>query len=167
MLRFKFMRASALGLALTGLACMVAAQSVQVEQAWTRATVPGQQAGGAFMTLTASEDVQLVGGSSPVAGITEIHEMVMDGDVMRMRALDELALPAGQAVALKPGGLHVMFMQLKQPLTEGSQVPLTLQLRNSQGQPFELSVEVPVHALTAAHGASGHGDHGDHGKHQH
>lgn len=162
MFRFKFLRASALGLALSGSALLVAAQPVQVEGAWTRATVPGQQAGGAFMTLTASEDVQLVGGSSPVAGVTEIHEMVMDGDVMRMRALEGLALPAGQAVELKPGGLHVMFLELKQPLTEGTQVPLTLQLRDSQGQLSELSLQVPVHAL-ATRGASHDGGHGKHG----
>lgn len=151
MSRLKFFRTSALGLALFGLAATVAAQPVQVEKAWTRATVPGQQGGGAFMTLTASEDLQLVGGSTPLAEVTEIHEMVMDGDVMRMRALDTLALPAGQAVELKPGGLHVMFMQLKQPLTEGMQVPLTLQLRNSQGQASELSVQVPVQPLGSGH----------------
>lgn len=147
MLRWKFLRAPALGLALFGLVSAVAAQPVQVEDAWTRATVPGQQGGGAFMTLTASEDLQLVGGSTPLAGVTEVHEMVMDGDVMRMRPLDTLTLPAGQAVELKPGGLHVMFMQLKQPLTEGMEVPLTLQLRNSQGQASELSVQVPVRPL--------------------
>lgn len=150
MFSIQILRRSVACALLSGLALSAGAQTVQVDAPWTRATVPGQQAGGAFMTLTASQDMQLVGGSSSAAGVTEVHEMTMQGDVMRMHAIDSLALPAGQAVELKPGGYHLMLLQLKQPLTEGTEVPLTLHLRNAQGEASELSLQVPVRALTAA-----------------
>ena len=84
------------------LASPVQAQTpaVKVESAWARVTVPGQKGTGAFMTLTAAQGLRLVGVQSPVAGISEIHEMKMEGDVMRMRAINALELPAGQAVAI-------------------------------------------------------------------
>ncbi|MEI8157805.1 MAG: copper chaperone PCu(A)C, partial [Burkholderiales bacterium] len=87
------------------------AQTVDVKDAWARATVPGQKATGAFMKLTAKEGTKLVAISSPVAGVGEVHEMKMEGDVMKMRAVTGgLDLPAGKAVELKPGGYHVMLM---------------------------------------------------------
>ena len=118
--------------------------AVKVEGAWARATVPGQRGSGAFMSLTASQPLKLVGVSSPVAGVAELHEMKMDGDVMRMRAMDELTLPAGQKVELKPGGHHLMLMDLKQPLQKDTQIPVTLSLRNAQGQLSQVQVSVPV-----------------------
>lgn len=76
---------------------------------------------------TTSHDDRLVGASSAVAGVVQIHEMVMEGDVMRMRELPHgLPIPAGQAVALKPGGYHVMLMDLKAPLVEGTTVDVAL-----------------------------------------
>ncbi len=87
------------------------AQSVSVQSAWARATVQGQKATGAFMTLTSKTDTKLVGITTSVAGVAEVHEMKMDNNVMQMRALpDGLPLPAGKAVALQPGGFHVMLM---------------------------------------------------------
>src|SRR5260221_175469 len=85
------------------------AAHVKADAAWARASVPGQQATGAFMRLTAEEPLRLVGVESPAAGLAEVHEMKMEGDVMRMRAIDGLDLPKGVAVDLKPGGYHVML----------------------------------------------------------
>ncbi|MDO8699052.1 MAG: copper chaperone PCu(A)C, partial [Rhodoferax sp.] len=86
------------------------AQTVHVKDAWARATGQGQTATGAFMKLTAKDGAKLVSVSSPVAGVVEVHEMNMEGDVMKMRAVQGgLELPAGKAVELKPGGYHVML----------------------------------------------------------
>ena len=106
---------------------------VKVEQAWVRPTVPGQQGTGGYMSLTAREGRQLVGASSPVAGVAEIHEMKMDGAVMTMRPAGAIELPAGKTVELKPGGLHLMLMDLKQPLVAGTSVPVTLVLKDARG----------------------------------
>ena len=127
---------------------------VQVQDAWARATVPGQGATGAFMTLMAPQGATLVGVSSPTA-TAELHEMAMDGNVMRMRPLASLALPPGQAVTLKPGGLHVMLLDLTAPLAAGATLPLTLQLRDAKGATTALDVQVTVRALNG--GAMGQG----------
>ena len=133
---------------------------VQAENAWVRATVAGQKATGAFMRLTASSASRLVRAESATAGVTEIHEMKMEGDVMKMRAISGLDLPAGQAVDLKPGGYHVMLMDLKAPLAQGTQVPLTLVFQDAQGAQSQLVLQVPVQAkmpgAMSGHGA-GHG----------
>ncbi|TFY97836.1 copper chaperone PCu(A)C [Ramlibacter rhizophilus] len=142
--------------------------SLQVEAPWARLSVPGQQASGAFMRLTAAEPLSLVGARSPVAGRVEVHEMKMDGDVMRMRPLTALPLPAGQAVELRPGGLHLMLLDLKAPLQAGTLVPLTLLLRDARGAEQQLALDVPVSARPpgAAGGArvappaDAHGGHG-------
>jgi copper(I)-binding protein len=137
-------------LALTaGFAC---AQTVEVKDAWVRAAVPGQSGTGAFMNITAKDGAKLVGASSPVAGVTEVHEMKMENDIMRMRAIPALDLPAGKTVALKPGGYHVMLMELKQALPQGSTVPLTLTLRDAKGQESKVELKLPVAA--AAPGAA-------------
>jgi copper(I)-binding protein len=121
---------------------------VRAEGGWVRATVPGQRGTGAFVTLTAPEGATLLRASSPVAGVTEIHEMKLDeGGVMRMRAIPQLALPAGQPVALKPGGHHVMLMDLKAPLPKDVAVPLTLVLRDAQGREQQLELKLPVQAV--------------------
>lgn len=151
----------------SSLAFNVLAQTpaVKVEGAWARATVPGQKGTGAFMTLTAQHSLRLVGVASPVAGVAEIHEMKMEGDVMRMRAMPALELPAGQSVALRPGGFHLMLMDLKQPLVKDTQVPLTLRFTDAQGKTSELQLSLPI-ALVAPAGApkapSGHGAHKHH-----
>lgn len=125
------------------------AQTVEVKDAWARATVPGQKATGAFMTLTAKDAAKLVAVTSPVAGVAEVHEMKMDGDVMQMRAVaGGLALPAGQAVELKPGGYHLMLMDLKAPLKKDSTIPVTLVFKDAKGVQSMLEVKIPV-ATTA------------------
>ena len=126
---------------------------VAVEGAWARASVAGQKATGAFMRLTAPETMRLVRAQSPAAGVTEVHEMKMDGDVMKMRAIPALDLPAGQAVDLKPGGYHVMLMDLKAPLPKGSTVPVTLFFQNAHGVESQQQLDLPV--TTKAPGSSG------------
>ena len=125
------------------------AQTVEVKDAWVRATVPGQKGTGAFMNITAKDGAKLVGASSPVAGVVEVHEMKMDGDIMRMRAVPVLELPAGQTVQLKPGGYHVMLMDLQAQVKEGDAVPLTLVVENKDGSRQTLEVTAPARALNA------------------
>ena len=142
-------RPLSLALAVFLLATSALAQEVTVADSWARATVAGQKATGAFMTLTAKQTSRLVAVSSPVAGITEIHEMKMDKDVMRMSAVQALELPAGKAVEFKPGGYHVMLMDLKQPLTDKSTIVMTLTFEDAKGQKSLMEVQVPVRAMTA------------------
>lgn len=123
------------------------AQNVEVRDAWARATVKGQTATGAFMKLTAREGTRLVGADSPVADITEVHEMKMVDDVMRMRAAPVVELPAGQTVELRPGGYHVMLMDLKTPLTKGSTIPLTLVFKDAKGVESKVNVQLPVRTM--------------------
>ena len=118
--------------------------NVEVKDAWVRSTVPGQKGTGAFMKITAKDGAKLVGVSSPVAGVGEVHEMKMEGDVMKMRALPLLDLPAGKAVELKPGGYHVMLMDLKQALVKDSKVPLTLVFKDAKGAESKMELSLPV-----------------------
>jgi copper(I)-binding protein len=123
---------------------------VSVGQAWVRGTVQGQKATGAFMQLRSADGAALLGVRSPVAGVVEIHEMRMENNVMRMRAIPKLELPAGQAVDLKPGGYHVMLMDLKQPLKKGDTVPITLSVQGKDGKTQEIEVKAEVRELGAA-----------------
>jgi copper(I)-binding protein len=142
------MKQLVLSLTLIG-ACLglAQAQTVQVQEPWARATVAGQKATGAFMQLTANGNMKLVGVKSPVAGVTEIHEMKMDGNTMKMSAIASLALPTGKMVELRPGSYHVMLMDLKEPLKADSKVSLTLTFENDKGQKTEVPLEVPVRAM--------------------
>ena len=127
---------------------------VTVKDPWVRGTVAQQKASGAFMLLQSATDARLISAASPVAGVVEIHEMRMEGDVMRMRAVTGLDLPAGSTVELKPGGYHVMLMDLKMPLQDGDMVPLTLTVESKDGKQSTLEVQAPVKALAAP--AGGH-----------
>ena len=100
------------------------------------------------MKLTAKDSVKLVSAVSPVAGVVEIHEMKMDKDVMKMAALPNgLDLPAGKPVELKPGGYHIMLMDLKQPLALNAMVPMTLTFVNAKGQKTVQELKLPVKAM--------------------
>ena len=144
------------------------AAHVKADNVWARASVQGQQASGAFMRLTAQEPLKLVGVETSAAAVAEVHEMKMDGDVMRMRAIEALELPKGVAVDLKPGGYHLMLQQLKAPLVKDTQVPITLVFKDAKGAVSRLSLQVPVRmaAPAGAAGAGGH-SHAGHGDHQH
>lgn len=141
--RFIFMTLAA-ALFSTGAFAQAIEKNIDVKAAWVRATVAGQKATGAFMTLTTKQNLRLVSISSPAAGVAEVHEMRMDGDVMKMRALPGLDLPAGKAVELKPGSYHVMLMDLNAPMTVGSTVPLSLLFKNAKGVSSKLDISAPV-----------------------
>ena len=135
--------------ALAGLFSLSALADVSVAEPWVRATIPAQKATGAFMQLKSDADARLLSVASPVAGVVEIHEMVMDKDVMKMSPVPGLDLPAGQAVELKPGGYHVMLMDLKAQVKEGDQVPLTLVIQNKDGSRQTLELTAPARPLNA------------------
>ena len=128
---------------------------IRAEQPWARATAPQQKVGGAYVTLTSPANDALIGGSSPVAGRVEVHEMRMEDTIMRMRELpDGLTLPAGQAVALTPGGFHIMLLDLKQPLVAGQTVPVQLRFRTAP--PLDLQLKVaPIGAQGPVPGQAG------------
>lgn len=130
------------------------AADVEINDAWVRGTVPGQQATGAFMRITSRTDATIVGASSPVAAVTEIHQMTMDGGVMKMRAIPRLPLPAGKTVELGPGGYHVMLIKLTQPLKKGDSVNLTLHVESNDKKVEKLAVKAEVRDLTAGTAAA-------------
>lgn len=134
----------------TLLAALPAFAQVSVKEPWVRATVAQQKATGAFMQITSAQDARLVEAKSPVAGVVEVHEMVMEKDVMKMRAVPGLDLPAGKSIELKPGGYHVMLMDLKRPLKKGEVVPLTLRLEGRDRKTETIEVRAEVRDLTAA-----------------
>ncbi len=142
MMRF-YLRSSAFICA--GLAfCLNASAAVTATDAWVRGTVPAQKITGAFVTLESSEDAKVVGVTSPAAKIAEIHESGMDHGTMRMKAVDSLALPAGKRIELKPGGYHVMLVDLTRSLNVGDVVPLSFTVEDSRGKrsTFEVKAEV-------------------------
>jgi len=136
--------------------CMAQAQ-VEITDAWVRATGQGQKATGAFMNLTAKKATRLVGIKTDAAAVAEVHEMTMDKDVMRMRPIPVLDLPAGQTVSLKPGGYHVMLMNLKEPLPVDSHVQLTLLFEDAAG----VKSQQDLHLMTTAKAPGANGKTGD------
>ncbi len=128
--------------------------ALTITHAYARATVPGQPAGGAFLTIAnAGADDKLVAASTDVAKNAELHTMSMDGDVMRMRQVDAIALPAGKTVELKPGNFHVMLTGLKSPLKAGERFPLTLKFEKAGEARVEVIVEAAGAAMPAAMGS--------------
>ena len=119
--------------------------TVRVDSAWARPTVAGQRAGGGYVRIEnrAATADRLISARSPAAERVEIHAMSMEGDVMRMRQIDGIDLPAGRAVELKPGGLHLMFMELKAPLQAGTRFPLTLRFEKAGELAVTVAVETP------------------------
>jgi copper(I)-binding protein len=127
---------------------------VEVKDAWVRGMVATQDTTGAFMRIRSQSSARLVGAKTPAAKLVEIHRTTMEGGVMRMRPVDAIELPAGQAVELKPGGYHVMLMQVPRPLEAGTSVSLTLIVEAKDGTRTEVTVQAPVRSLTAP--AGGH-----------
>ncbi|HQR58203.1 MAG TPA: copper chaperone PCu(A)C [Azonexus sp.] len=125
------------------------AGDIEIKAPWVRGTVAGQTATGAFMEITSKSGASLVGAASPVAGVTEVHEMKMDDGVMKMRAVARLDLPAGKPVILGPGGYHVMLMNLKQMIKTGDSVPLTLQFEGKDTKVEMIEVVAEVRDLTS------------------
>lgn len=128
--------------------------TLEIGNPWTRATPPTALAGGGYMTITNKGTTadRLVSVKSPAAGMTQVHEMKMDGNVMRMRELEGgLAIPPGATVTLAPGGFHLMLMGLKTPLKQGEKVPVTLV--------FEKAGTIDVELAIAAMGATSAHEH--------
>jgi periplasmic copper chaperone A len=151
---------------LTALTSTQVAAQVTVKDPWIRATVPQQKASGAFMQITAAQDTRLVEAKSPVAGVVEIHEMKMENNVMKMRAVPGVDVPAGKAVDLKPGGYHVMLMDLKEQMKEGATVPVTLVFEGKDKKRETVEVKATVRPL--AGGAAKKEEHKhDHAGHKH
>ena len=126
----------------------VTTNTIKIEDAYTRATAPGQQVAGGFMKIenkTSAAD-QLVSASSPAAGEVQLHEMSMEGNVMKMRQIKDIAVPAGAVVELKPGGLHLMLMNIKAPLNAGETIPVKLKFAKAG----EVEVKMPVNAMGGA-----------------
>jgi copper(I)-binding protein len=126
-------------------------KSLTIEQPFARATAPAAKVAGAFMTIKnggATPD-RLLGAASPVAGVVELHEMTMDGNVMKMRAVPGIDVAAGGKAELKPGGYHVMLRDLKAPLVEGQSFPLTL--RFEKAGTVEVKVQVEARGATVPH----------------
>lgn len=126
----------------------MAVGNIEISGAFSRATLPNAPVGGGFLTITnmGAEDDTLVAASAPIAAETQIHEMAMEGEVMKMRQLkDGIVLPAGESVTLEPGGLHIMFMGLNTALAEGETVPLTLTFARAG----TITIDMPVGATAA------------------
>ena len=140
------------------LASLASIAQVTVSEPWVRATVPQQKATGAFMKLQSAQDAKLISAKSAVAGVVEVHEMAMDAGVMKMRAVDGLVLPMGKAVDLKPGGYHVMLMDLKSQLKDGDAVPLTLTFETKDGKRQTMEVKATARNMSAP-AQSSHGGH--------
>jgi periplasmic copper chaperone A len=130
-----------------------AAAQTTVKDPWVRGTIAQQKATGMFAQITSVSGGKLVSASSPVAGLVEIHEMAMDGNVMKMRELPKgLDLPAGKTVDLKPGSYHVMLMDLRQEVKAGTTVPVTLVIEGLDGKKESIEVKAAVRPLGAAMG---------------
>ena len=136
------------------LACFAlnAWSQVTVSDAWVRGTVKGQNATGAFMTLKSPADAVFKRAESASADKVEIHEMKMDGNIMRMKAVPQLEVPAGKSVELVPGGYHVMLLGLKKPLAKGDKVALKLHFEGRDKKAQVVEVQAEVRDLTAAAG---------------
>jgi periplasmic copper chaperone A len=138
----------ALSLAAIVAATSPAAQAeVKATDAWVRATVPTQKSTGAFVTLTSTEDARLVGVASPAAALVELHSSSMEKGVMQMRALEAIELPAGKAVDLRPGGMHIMLTGLAKPVAAGGSLPLTFTIEDKRGKRTRLEVNAAVRPI--------------------
>ena len=122
------------GLAALLLSLSAQAKDVKVSDAWSRATAPGQDSGMLQAVITSKKAAQLVGASSKACASVELHSMVTEGGMMKMRQVEAIDLPAGKAVDLGAKGYHLMLIGLKKPLKEGKKVAVTLQLRQADGK---------------------------------
>ena len=141
------------------IAAAAAQAQVTVKDAWVRATVPQQKATGAFMQLQSTKDTKLVSASSPLTPNVEVHEMAMQDNVMKMRQVPAIELPAGKVVELKPGSYHVMLMNLQKPVSVGDTVSLTLSFESKDGKRETVEVQAPVRPLNSNAAPAGHGGH--------
>jgi periplasmic copper chaperone A len=130
--------------------------NIEIEHPYTWASPPGARVGGAFMVLhnKGKEADKLVRASTPVAGVTEIHDHIKENGVMKMRAVPHIVIEPGKSVALKPGSFHLMFFELKRAAKAGEKFPVTLEFEKAG----KTTVQVEVESRTGGH---------DHSKHKH
>ncbi len=141
---------------LAGTTLTQAQNQVTIKEPWVRGTVAQQKATGAFMQISTDKEVRLIDAKAPanIAGVVEIHEMAMDKDVMKMRQIKGLDIVPGRTMALKPGGYHVMLMDLQQQLKGGDTVPITLTFEDGKTKArFTQEVKAPVTALGGGNAA--------------
>ena len=127
--------------------------AIEIGQPWTRATPPTAESGGGYLVLknTGTTPDRLIAVKSPAADKVEIHEMKMDGNIMRMREVEKgIEIPPGATVELKPGGFHVMFMGLRAPFAKDAKVPLTLVFEKAGSIDVDLMVQA-MGALAPMH----------------
>jgi copper(I)-binding protein len=142
--------AAFLGVALAP--CMALAQAkVEVTNAWARATAPAQKVGAVYLDVRSATAARLISAASPVAAKTELHNMTMENNVMKMQPVDAISLPAGQSVKLAPGGYHVMLIDLKRELKKGDTVPVTLTVEQSDKTRQTIEVKAEVRDMTGGH----------------
>jgi periplasmic copper chaperone A len=139
------------------LACLLipvtvpARQTIEVTNAWARASVPGQKVGGVYMEIRSATPARLVLASSSAAGRAEFHNMKLENDVMKMFPVDGIELPAGQNVKLAPGGNHVMLINLKRELKEGETVPVVLTVELPDKSRQAITVKAEIRDITGIH----------------
>jgi periplasmic copper chaperone A len=145
------------GLVMIGMAgfAILAHADLKVSNAWVKPTVPGQPVAGAYMALASDKDVEVIEVLSPVAGKAEIHSMSMDGNIMRMKKLDRLLLKPGKVVELKPGGFHIMLMELNHRIKEGEVIPISLVTQDQNGKKATISFNAMATAAKSVELASG------------
>lgn len=139
-------------LALSSLVSAIANAQVTIKDAWIRATVAPQKVTGAFMQITSKQDMKLIAVSSKIADSAEIHSMEMDGNMMKMREIKDLPLPAGKTTELKPGGMHIMLFGLKKAVKEGEKITLHLTLEDNKKQRQQVEVQATVKAMNGGMG---------------
>jgi len=127
-----------------------AQSGVEVSNAWARSTVAAQKTGGIYLDIRSATPAKLVGVASPVAARVELHNMKMEGSVMKMSAVESIDLAAGQTVKLAPGGYHVMLIDLKQPLKAGDSVPVTLTVERADKTRTTVETKAAVRDMAAA-----------------
>lgn len=135
------------------------AGAIRIDHPWARPTQPGQQNGAVYLKSVSNrgkEADRLVRASTALAERVELHTMSMEGNVMRMREVADIPLPAGQTVKLEPGGLHLMLMGLKQPLKLGDTFALTLEFERGGRTEVKVWVQQPKDAPAAGHGQHKH-----------
>lgn len=143
---------------IAALVSVPALAGVVVKDAWVRATVAHQKTTGAFMQIVSDRNARLVAVRCPLAGTVELHEMTMTDDMMRMRAVDSIDLPAGRTVTLGPGGFHVMLFDLRKPIHAGDTVPLSIVVEMPDRSQETIEVQAHAEPLGTTHG---------HGMHDH
>jgi copper(I)-binding protein len=155
-MRFKMLALGAsLIIGLSSAAAIAQSSGIKIKDAWARATPGGAQTAAAYVTIEAPDGDRLTGASTPAAQQAEFHSMTMEGSIMKMRQVDGIDLPAGQPVALKPGGYHIMLTGLAKPLEVGQSFPLTLDFAKAGAHQVTVSV-----AKIGAMGPGGNADSG-------